>query len=55
MFDLEWILNQDERFRYQLLERMGMDCRYYLGYPLGIKTFSFFFKTGLIGGIGRAI
>ena len=32
MFDLAWILSQDERFRYQLLDRMGMDCRYYLGY-----------------------
>jgi len=31
MYDLEWILDHDERYRYQLLDRMRMDCNYYLG------------------------
>lgn len=31
MYDLKWILSRDERFRYQLLDRMRMDCDYYLG------------------------
>lgn len=26
------ILKQDEKFRYQLLARLQMDCNYYLGY-----------------------
>ena len=26
------ILKQDEKFRYQLLSRLQMDCDYYLGY-----------------------
>ena len=26
------ILKQDEKFRYQLLARLQMDCDYYLGY-----------------------
>ncbi|NUC20437.1 hypothetical protein HUC00_28850 (plasmid) [Bacillus mycoides] len=28
----EDILQSDEKFRYQLLSRMQMDCNYYLGY-----------------------
>lgn len=32
MFDLAWILAQEDPFRYQLLDRMSMDCRYYLKY-----------------------
>lgn len=28
--DLSWVLNHDERFRYQLLSRMQADCDYYL-------------------------
>ncbi len=32
MFDLAWILEQEDPFRYQLLDRMNMDCRYYLKY-----------------------
>ena len=31
MYDLEWILDHDKRYRYQLLDRMRMDCNYYLG------------------------
>jgi hypothetical protein len=31
MFDLAWILDHEESFRYQLLDRMKMDCGYYLG------------------------
>lgn len=31
----EWILKQDERFRYQLLSRMQTDCDYYLSYEHG--------------------
>jgi len=31
MFDLDWILGRDESFRYQMLDRMRMDCKYYLG------------------------
>jgi hypothetical protein len=30
MVDLD-ILNKDEKFRYQLLSRLKMDCDYYLG------------------------
>ncbi len=29
---LESILASEESFRYQLLDRMKMDCEYYLGY-----------------------
>lgn len=32
VFDLDWILSRDDRFRYQLLGRMQSDCEYYLGY-----------------------
>lgn len=32
VFDLEWILSHDDRFRYMLLNRMQTDCDYYLGY-----------------------
>ena len=32
MFDLNWILNHDDCFRYQLLDRMRTDCDYYLSY-----------------------
>lgn len=32
MFNLAWILSRDDSFRYQLLDRMRMDCAYYLGY-----------------------
>ena len=31
MTEYEWILKSDEKFRYQLLSRMQMDCNYYLG------------------------
>lgn len=31
----EWLLKQDERFRYQLLNRMQTDCNYYLSYGYG--------------------
>lgn len=31
MTDLNWILDHDEKLRYQLLSRMRMDCDYYLG------------------------
>lgn len=31
MFDLDWILNREKKFRYQLLDRMRSDCDYYLG------------------------
>lgn len=30
--DLEWVLSRDEKFRYQLLDRMRSDCAYYVGY-----------------------
>lgn len=30
MTTVEWVLAQDERFRYQLLDRMRSDCEYYL-------------------------
>ena len=30
-YTIEWILSRDDRFRYQLLDRMKMDCNYYLG------------------------
>ena len=29
---VDWILDRDERFRYQLLDRMRIDCDYFLGY-----------------------
>lgn len=29
--DLTWVLNQDDRFRYRLLDRLRTDCEYYLG------------------------
>lgn len=32
MHELQWVLSQDDSFRYQLLDRMRMDCDYYLGY-----------------------
>ena len=32
MYEFEDILKKDEGFRYQLLDRMRMDCDYYLGY-----------------------
>lgn len=32
MFDLKWVLSRGDRFRYRLLSRMEMDCRYYLSY-----------------------
>lgn len=31
MYDLNWILEHDNKYRYQLLGRMRMDCDYYLG------------------------
>ncbi|SHN86518.1 MULTISPECIES: LPD11 domain-containing protein [Desulfitobacterium] len=31
MYDLKWILDHDDKYRYQLLDRMRMDCAYYLG------------------------
>lgn len=31
MFDLNWILEHDSSYRYQLLDRMRSDCDYYLG------------------------
>ena len=30
MFDLDWILGRSESYQYQLLDRMRMDCDYYL-------------------------
>lgn len=30
-YDLPWILSREESFRYQLLDRMRTDCKYYLG------------------------
>lgn len=32
MAEYEWILQSDDKFRYQLLSRLQMDCNYYLGY-----------------------
>lgn len=32
MIDLEWVLSRDDKFRYQLLDRLRSDCDYYLGY-----------------------
>lgn len=29
--EIPTILSQDEKFRYQLLDRLKQDCRYYLG------------------------
>ena len=29
-YDLSWILSRDERFRYQLLDRMRSDCAYFI-------------------------
>ena len=31
MFDLEWILEHEKEYRYQMLDRMRSDCKYYLG------------------------
>lgn len=28
----DWLLKTDNKFRYQLLDRMRQDCNYYLGY-----------------------
>ena len=30
-YTLEWVLTRDEKFRYQLLDRMRSDCAYYVG------------------------
>lgn len=30
--DLTWVLDRSEKYRYQLLDRMQSDCKYYLGY-----------------------
>ena len=30
-YNLEWLLDHEESFRYQMLDRMRMDCNYYLG------------------------
>lgn len=32
VYTIEWILTHDEKFRYQLLDRMREDCEYYLDY-----------------------
>lgn len=29
--DIEWLLNRDETFRYQMLSRLKMDCDFFLG------------------------
>ena len=31
MAEYEWILQSEDKFRYQLLSRLQMDCNYYLG------------------------
>ncbi len=32
MYDRDWILSRDDKFRYMLLNRMQCDCEFYLGY-----------------------
>ena len=32
MFDLAWLLDHEDSYRYQMLDRFRMDCKYYLGY-----------------------
>jgi hypothetical protein len=29
---MDWVLAHDEKYRYQLLNRLKFDCDYYLGY-----------------------
>lgn len=31
MRDLAWVLDHEDTYKYQLLDRMRMDCDYYLG------------------------